>query len=191
MASARDGDIKRDPDEDTDEDVVSADENDDIHESDDVQMVAPRILAGQEDRQHWTTEGPCSGLRASVTEGALGKLMRRQAILSRTPEERFRFSVCKVSLQAQIPIPVRDGLIRLIPRIPDVGYKNAAGCLLGLMAIPYIGKKLSPGDRKKFDEILAYVDKIKDKNMRISELDVCRYARLMKRVTTGTTGAPL
>jgi len=151
------------------------------YEQDDTQMLAARILPGQEDRQHWQAEG-AYGLMSTTAEGPLGKTLKRLARASRTDEEKFRDSLIKVSRDAEIPTTVRDSILRLIPRIPDVGYKSAAGVIFGYLSMNYIGRKLNTTERKEMDKILEKIQTVKEKELRISSLDCVRYGRLMKRI---------
>ena len=149
--------------------------------ADDMQLLAPRILAGQEDKQHWQAER-IYGLGATTAEGAFGKKLRKQALATRTDEERFGDSVTKIARDANLPNAVRDSVLKLIPLIPDVRYKSAAGSLFGYLMLPYIGKSLSAVERRAVDKILEQVRIIKDKNQKISELNCVEYARLFKRI---------
>lgn len=159
------------------EEVLYSPDEDYTYEEEQIQAYAPRILAGQEDRQHWQAERPGGRLGPTTAEGALGKRLRHAARASRTDEEKFYDSVKKVASDADVPNAIRDSVFRLIPQIPDVGYKSAAGCIFGYMAKSLIGKNLSTSQKKELNKILEMVEKIKDRNQQISSLDICRYGR--------------
>jgi hypothetical protein len=149
------------------------------YDEEEVQMLAPRIMAGQEDRIHYSAE-TAFGLLATTAEGALGKKIQKSAMYARSPEERFRDAVARVCEDAKIENRVRDAVIRSIPRIPDISYKNPGGCVLGYMAKDLVGKKLSPIQKRELDKVFEKAQAIKDKNYRISDLDVVRYARFYR-----------
>jgi hypothetical protein len=173
--------------EQEDQDVEVVEYNEDIdssYEDEDnpVVMMAPRILPGQEERQHWQSELIGGGIASTTAEGAIGQKMRKAVRASLTDKERFYKNVVKIAREADITNSIRDSVLLLIPRIPDVGYKSAAGMIFGFMALSLVGKNLNSSNKKKLDKIMEKVQLIKDKDQQISELDVCRYARLIQRI---------
>lgn len=148
----------------------------------DVQVLAPRIMAGHEDKQHWQAEMPGGGMMATTAEGAFGKILRKRAMASRTDEERFRDNIVKVAREAEISYSIRDAVLILIPRIPDIRFKSPAGTLFGYMSMDFVGIPLNKASKKELDKILERVRGMKDRNLRISELDVVRYARMLQSI---------
>ena len=180
-----------DQEDENNEDIeIENAENDDedIYESEDVQVLAPRIMADQQDRQHWQAEMAGGGLIATTAEGALGKILRKQARSSRTPLERFQENVNRVSREAEISYDVRDA-VRILAasgRIPDIGFKSAAGMLFGFMALQVLGKSrsdnpLTPIQTREMDNIMKKVKLVK-KDLRVSDLDLIRYVNLLRRI---------
>jgi hypothetical protein len=177
MASAY---VEEDGNEYDYDEVEEWEEEDLPYEQEEVQVLAPRIMPGQEDRQHWQAES-AYGMMSTTAEGAYGKVLRKHTLATRTDEERFRDNVLRVAREVDVPNSVRDSVLKLIPKIPDIRYKSAAGALFGYMAVGFVGKKLKPTDTKAMDSIIDKVKSIKDKNLRISELDIVRYARMWQR----------
>lgn len=144
------------------------------------QLMAPRILAGQEDRRHWQTES-MSGMMATTAEGIRGKKLQRIAMMTRDDKQRLIGNMEKIAKDANIPNDILASVSNYVkiepPIIPDIRYKSPAGMLLGYMAKDFIGKKLGLAERKEFDKILEKVRDLKNKELRISDLDCVRYAR--------------
>lgn len=152
-----------------------------LQEEPDVEVVAPRILAGQEDKIHYQAETGY-GMLSTTAEGAIGDKLRRVNMRTRTPEERFRDNLIRILAELSIPRDIGTRIMKLIPIIPDIKFKSAAGCLFGYMAVNLIGKELNAREQREFDNILKLVQQLKNKNQRISKLDIVRYARMFKRI---------
>jgi hypothetical protein len=165
-----------DVEEEWDEDIDEG-----MYVTDDFSMVGPRILPGQEDRIHYQAETGY-GLLSTTAEGAMGKKLRKSVLATRTDQERFRDNVARVARDVEGLRPAAESLTRLIPRIPDIRYKSPAGCIFGLMAVDLVGKNLDPEGRRQIKKIFEKVREVREKSQRINEIDVVRYAHLMKNI---------
>jgi hypothetical protein len=145
---------------------------------DEQEFAAPTIYAGKEQLRTWNPDA-AGGIKSTMAEGVLGKQQAHLVRSARTPEERFRDSLEQVASakNAQIDSGTVKAVIQLIPKIPDIQYKSPAGCLLGYMFLPYLGKTLNPSQKSAADKIIDKTKLIRDKKLQIFPLDVVRYAR--------------
>lgn len=173
---------------DLDEDLENAEEVDYDNIDDDIdafdtetEIAVPVSIPGKEESRTW---GPDSayGIQSTTAEGALGRKLRKFGKAARSPEERFRDNVQRVgsSANASVDRSIVDAVISNIGIIPDINYKSPAGCLLGWMFRPLVGKKLTSSERATADAILTKVDQIKDKFLQIDKLNVIAYAKAWK-----------
>lgn len=142
------------------------------------EFVAPTIYAGKEHLRTWNPDAE-GGIKTTTAEGILGKKQSAFQKKARTPEEKFRDNLERAAnaKNAQIDSGTLKAVIQLIPKIPDIQYKNPTGCLLGYLFLPYLGKKLNPSEEKKADKIIKKTKTITEKRFQIFPLDVVRYAR--------------
>jgi hypothetical protein len=148
-------------------------------EPDTVQMVAPRIITGQEDRIHWQRD-LCGTVNTSV-EGVLGKKMRKVSLMSRTPEEQFCDNVKSLCREADISDTIRDAVLGLRSKIPDIKYKSPAGVVFGFLAIKDVGLTEKTVNKKGFENVMNRIKAVPNV-VKINELDVIRYARFLKDI---------
>lgn len=141
-------------------------------------LVAPTIYPGKENLRTWNPDG-AYGIKGTTAEGQLGKKLGRAARITRTPDERFRDNIERVasSANANVDRGTVNSVLKMIPIIPDISYKNPGGCLLGWMFRKYLGRKLTAAEKREADKILSKAESINDKYLQISPLDVVRYAR--------------
>lgn len=168
-------------DEDIEVEEWNEDPEDGMYVTDEFAMVGPRILPGQEDRIHYQAETGY-GLLSTTAEGAMGKKLRKSVLATRTDEERFRDNLARIAREVDGLRAAAESLTRLIPRIPDIRYKSPAGCIFGLMAVNLVGKKLDADGRNQIKRIFEKVKEVREKHQRINEIDVVRYAHLMKNI---------
>ena len=165
-----------------DEDDIEQEEYDFSEEEREVveeqEFVAPTIYAGKEQLRTWNPDA-AGGIKSTTAEGILGKKQGRLTRTTRTPEERFRDNLERAANaeNAQVDSGTVKAVIELIPKIPDIQYKSPAGCLLGYLFLPYLGKTLNSSQRTAADKIIDKIKLIKDKKLQIFPLDVIRYAR--------------
>lgn len=151
--------------------------------SGDIEIAAPIAIPGKEESRTW---GPDSafGIKGTTAEGALGRKLLKFGRAARSPEERFRDNVERAGSANNLGIDrgTVDAVIANIGIIPDIQFKSPAGCLLGWMFRPLLGKKLSASEKitADADAILDKVDKIKDKFLQIDKLNVIAYAKAWK-----------
>lgn len=149
--------------------------------SGDIEIAAPIAIPGKEESRTW---GPDSafGIKGTTAEGALGRKLLKFGRAARSPEERFRDNVERVGSANNLGVDrgTVDAVIANIGIIPDIQFKSPAGCLLGWMFRPLLGKKLSASEKITADAILDRVDKIKDKFLQIDKLNVIAYAKAWK-----------
>jgi hypothetical protein len=172
------------PNQENDEDIEEVDyeEIDDRDEfAGEIEIAAPVAIPGKEESRTW---GPDSayGIKGTTAEGALGRKLLKFGRAARSPEERFRDNVERVGSanNAGVDRGTVDAVIANIGIIPDIQFKSPAGCLLGWMFRPLVGKKLTTSERATADAILDRVDKIKDKFLQIDKLNVIAYAKAWK-----------
>lgn len=151
------------------------------------EFVAPTIYAGKEHLRTWNPDA-AGGIKSTTAEGILGKKQGRLLRSTRTPEERFRDNLERAANMenAQVDSGTVRAIIQLIPKIPDISYKSPAGCLLGYLFLPYLGKNLNPTQKTAADKIIDKTKLIKDKKLQIFPLDVIRYARAWNLWMHGT-----
>lgn len=159
------------------EEYEEPDEKEFIPEEDTI-FVAPRILAEQKDQIHWQKD-MCGSLNTSI-EGALGKKMRKATMLSRTDDERFCDAIKNVCREANIPDNIRDAVLRLRFKIPDIRYKSPAGIVYGFMCISSKGKEKNI-DKSEFQRVINLI-KVAPNFIKINELDIIRYAVFLKKI---------
>ena len=162
--------------------VEEPDTTDTPYETEEIKLVAPRILPGQEDRVHYVAETGY-GMLATTAEGEFGKKLRKAALVARTDEERFRDNLIRAAQTLDLQRGQVDSILRWIPAIPDVRFKSPIGVLLGSMAAKYVrvGTKLTAEEKSALDRIFALASKVQE--TRINEFDVIRYAALWNRIT--------
>lgn len=168
-------------DEEEVEEDYEPDEEEREHEEEEQEFVAPTIYAGKEHLRTWNPDA-AGGIKSTTAEGILGKKQGRLLRSTRTPEERFRDNLERAANaeNAQVDSGTVKAVIQLIPKIPDIQYKSPAGCLLGYLLLPYLGKALNPKQKSEVDKIINKTKSIKDKRLQIFPLDVIRYARAWK-----------
>lgn len=152
-------------------------------EEDEQEMgVAPRIFQGQESNIHYSAETGY-GMLSTTAEGKMGDMLKKISSKTNTPEEKFRDNLIKVLAELSVPRSTGNAIMKLIPRIPDIKYKSPAMCLFGYLAVNLIGRPLTSGeDKRQFSNILSQLQLLKDRNKRVSELDVVRYAKMFKKI---------
>lgn len=155
-------------------------EDEEISEEQEPQMIAPRIIAGQEDRIHWQID--TCGTAGTTAEGTLGKKMRKANIISRTPEQRFCDNIINICREADISYGIRDAVLKLNSIIPDIRYKSAAGILYGFLAMNAVGNTEKSVNKKEFDSVIRKMKQAPTTVVKINELDVIRYALLLKKL---------
>jgi hypothetical protein len=155
-----------------------SDEEAELIEEQPPEMVAPAAYPGKEDVRTWNPDS-AFGIKGTIIEGKGGKAHQRALRITRTPEERFRDNVERAgsSANADVDRGTVNAVLRLIPAIPDIHYKSPAGCLLGWMFRKYLGKKLTPAEKREVEIIMGKAAAIKDKHLMITDLDVIRYSR--------------
>ena len=177
--------------EDVDEDIEEVEyepSDEEVEElAEEPDLVAPSIYPGKEDLRTWNPDA-AYGVKATTAEGAMGKKLRRAAKAARTPEERFRDNVERAASanNASVDRGTVNAMLKLIPLIPDISFKSPAGCLLGWLFRPYVGRKLTGADKTRADAILAKTAQIKDKHLQIGPIDVLRYGRAWNHWMTPT-----
>jgi hypothetical protein len=187
-----------DRDDEINEELEDAEEvEDDYQENDEdfdalesrPEIAAPVSIPGKEESRTWNPDS-AYGIQSTTAEGALGRRLRKFGKAARTPQERFRDNVERVgsSNNTGVDRGTVETVISNIGIIPDVQFKSPAGCLLGWMFRPFIGKKLTASERTSADAILAKVDQIKDKFLQIDKLNVIAYARAWKLWTDVARG---
>lgn len=154
--------------EDIDEDDIFASN---VGRDDDVEMVQVRTYAGDAasmDKVHWSVESGF-GLSSTTAEGTFGKLMQKRARQDRTPEEIFRDDVLVLCRTQNFERGICNTILKLIPRIPQIKYRNAAAFVFAYHSIPL------ESNRKEMEKLVE-----KAKKEKVDHFSIVRYARLIK-----------